>query len=365
MYSANGYVPTTNPPCNSLLETALDASGAHIAVIDADGVICYNNLAWATFCLLNGGTEAKCGLGSNYLDACEHVCGEEEGDAFSVSRGIRRVLEGRDAEFRLDYPCHSLIEERWFQLRACGFRHLDAPHAIIIHENVTALKQQELAIQYGHQRFKDVVSAAGEYIWEIDQEGNFTYLSDMITTVAGYTPEELLGISAFALMPSDEAVRVRAAFGKLAETKSAFRSSTNRMLHKNGSEIIVQASGVPVIGDLGELRGYRGANLDITEHQHVLGTIKRLALYDTLTGLPNRIKGFELIDLALEAVVNSSTQMLGLFSIDIDFFGTINESMGHDAGNQFLIQIARRLEKVVGHDVTVCRFGDDRFLVLA
>ena len=365
MNSTDSVSPATDLPCNSLLETALDTTDTNIAVVDAAGVICYSNQAWDSFCRMNGGSKARCGVGSNYLTTCEHVCGEEKVDAFSVSHGIRRVLEGSDAEFRLDYPCHSPIEERWFQLRACGFRHRDIAYAIIMHENVTVLKQQELLIQYGHQRFKDVVSAAGEYIWEIDQEGNFTYLSDMITTVAGYAPDELLGRSAFALMPSDEADRVRAGFGKLAETKSAFRSSTNRMLHKNGSEIIVQTSGVPVIGDMGELRGYRGANLDITEHHLMLGKIKKLALFDALTGLPNRIKGFELIDLALEAIINTPTVILGVFSIDIDFFGTINESMGHGAGNQFLIQMARRLEKIVGRDAAVCRFGDDRFVVLA
>ncbi len=348
----------------TLLENALNATAAHVAILDADGTIRYANQAWTSFCLLNGGAEKNCGVGANYLATCEQVCGEPKREANTVFHGIRTVLQGDLPDFRLDYACHSPFEHRWFQLRACGFMHQHERYAIVIHENVTALKLHEQKIQFCHQRFQDVVSAAGEYIWEVDPKGNFTYLSEMITPIAGYTPEELLGSSAFDLIPPDESRRVRAAFLQLAEDRASFRNRTNRMLAKNGSEVIIQTSGVPVISPAGELQGYRGANLDITEHRRALEKIERLAHYDHLTGLPNRIKSFELIDQALVGISADSFSTVAIFSVDIDFFNTINESLGHDAGNCFLVQTARRLEQVINARGAISRFGNDKFIVM-
>jgi diguanylate cyclase (GGDEF)-like protein/PAS domain S-box-containing protein len=349
---------------SSLLENALNATASHVAVLDGDGVIRYANQAWSSFCLLNGGSEASCGVGANYLTTCEMACGEHAKEASEVISGIRSVLNGRQTEFRCDYPCHSPLEQRWFQLRACGFQHQGAMHAIVIHENVTDLKLQEQKIQFCHQRFHDVASAAGEYIWEIDPAGKFTYLSEMITPITGYTPEELLGACVFDLMPPEESRKTRAAYQKLAEERAGFRNRINRIAAKNGSEVILQTSGVPIVGQNNELLGYRGANMDITEHRRALEKIERLAHYDTLTGLPNRIKTFDLIDQALTGVTADSFSTIGIFSVDIDFFNTINESLGHDAGNCFLVQTARRLEQVIDTRGSISRFGNDKFIVI-
>ncbi len=351
------------PPL-SLIENALNATASHVAILDISGTICYANHAWTSFCLLNGGSEKSCGVGANYLATCEHVCGELADEAFTVSRGIRTVLLGAVPEFRLDYACHSHSEKRWFQLRACGFRHQTDLYAIVIHENVTALKLNEQKIQFCHQRFHDVVSAAGEYIWEIDPKGYFTYLSEMITTITGYTPEELLGTLSFDLIHPEESRKTRADFLQLAEERGSFRNRISRMLAKNGSEVIIQSSGVPIISQTGELQGYRGANLDITEHRRALNKIERLAHYDSLTGLPNRIKAFEIIDQALTGITTDSISTVALFSVDIDFFNTINESLGHQAGSNFLVQTAKRLELLMGTRATISRFGNDKFIVI-
>lgn len=351
-------------PVSLLVENALNATAAHVAILDKGGVIHYVNQAWTSFCQSNSGSENICGVGTNYLTICELACGENSGEASEVSQGIRSVLEGQQTEFRFDYPCHSPLEQRWFQLHACGFTFHNKRYAIVIHENVTALKLHEQKIQFCHQRFQDVVSAAGEYVWEIDPAGNFTYLSEMITPITCYTPEELLGTSAFDLIPPDESRRVRAAFLQLAEERASFRNRINRMFAKNGSEILIQSSGVPIISITGELLGYRGANLDITEHRKALKKIEQLAHYDSLTGMPNRIKSFEIIDQALTGISADGLTTLGIFSVDIDFFNTINESLGHDAGNYFLIYTARKLEQIIDARGTISRFGNDKFIVI-
>jgi diguanylate cyclase (GGDEF)-like protein/PAS domain S-box-containing protein len=349
----------------SLLEHAVDTTATHVAVIDAAGTIHYANQAWTSFSRMNGGSETTCGVGANYLATCEHVAPEQNGDALPVSAGLRALLAGTLTEFRHDYPCHSLDEQRWFQLRATAFRHNRQTYAIIIHENITAIKQQELQLQYCHQRFYDVVSAAGEFIWESDLDGRFTWLSEMVTRLTGYAPEELKGVSAFDLMPPKDARRVKSVFLQMAQAQAGFYALKHQMRHKNGSYVTIQVSGVPAFNQNEELVGYRGACMDITEYQRTLEKLERLALHDSLTGLLNRVGGIELLDRALADLTPQTGQGIAVLSVDIDFFNSVNESLGHEAGNYFLIRTARRLEQTVSADSTVCRFGNDKFILVS
>jgi diguanylate cyclase (GGDEF)-like protein/PAS domain S-box-containing protein len=348
----------------SLLENALDATAAHVAIVDATGIIRYANQAWTSFCHLNGGSVSSCGVGTNYLTTCDCTTEVHTEDAVSVSSGIRNLFSGIADDYRYDYPCHSPDEQRWFQLRATPFIHEDKKYAIIIHENVTTLKLQEQQLQCCHQRFMDVVSAAGEFIWESDLEGRFTWLSDVVTRILGYQPEELTGVSAFDLMPADDAKLVKSVFQQMVSAQAGFYALKHRMRHKNGAEVMVQVSAVPAFNRTDELIGYRGANLDVSEHHRALEKLERLALYDPLTGLLNRIGGTELLDRILADLLPATDRSLGILSVDIDFFSIINESLGHDAGNHFLVQTARRIEQEVGDSGTVCRFGNDKFFVL-
>lgn len=351
-------------PYQSLLENAIDTTATHIAIIDTDGIIQYANQAWTTFCLINGGSEVSCGVGANYLLTCDCATDEHTEEASSVSVGIREVLSGITDEYRYDYPCHSPDEQRWYQLRATAFSHKDKTYSIVIHENVTTLKQQEQQLQCCHQRFMDIVSAAGEFIWEADLEGRFTWLSDMVTRILGYNPDELTGVLAFDLMPPDDAKRVKSVFKQMVSAQAGFFALKHRMRHKNGTEVMVQVSGVPAFNQADELIGYRGANQDISEHQQALEKLERLALHDPLTGLLNRVGGTELLDRTLADLLPGTGRILGVIGVDIDFFSIINESLGHEAGNHFLVQTARRIEQEVVDTGTVCRFGNDKFFVI-
>jgi PAS domain S-box-containing protein len=117
------------------------------------------------------------------------------------------------------------------------------------------------------QRFRDVAEAAGEYIWEVDREGRFTYLSDRVEAVLGYTPEELMGRTPAELMPPEDAARVRSFFsGPGAE--ETFTNHEHRSYTKSGDLAWLDVSGVPIRNAEGAVIGHRGANIDITERKH-------------------------------------------------------------------------------------------------
>lgn len=119
------------------LQSVMDALPEHMAVLDGTGVILMVNSAWRRFARANGDPDMlRSGPGVNYLDICVSE-GFSDGDiASDAARGLRRVLEGSEQSFSLEYPCHSPTEERWFVMNVAPVRHGNLG-AVVSHVNVT------------------------------------------------------------------------------------------------------------------------------------------------------------------------------------------------------------------------------------
>ncbi|MDR9499985.1 MAG: PAS domain-containing protein [Hydrogenovibrio sp.] len=128
-------------------------------------------------------------------------------------------------------------------------------------------KRLQVERNQSEQRFKDVIKAAGEYVWEVDLEGHYIFVSDQITSVLGLEVDQVLGHTPFEFMPDEEKDRVAAYFADKVEQKIAFTNLEHLCLHQNGGTIWQRVSGVPVFSDSGELIAYRGTGLDITEQK--------------------------------------------------------------------------------------------------
>lgn len=136
----------------------------------------------------------------------------------------------------------------------------------MIIRDITESKKAEEALKESEERFRQVADSADEWIWEIDAEGVFIYSSPAVERILGYTPEEIIGKKHYYdLYPAD----VREEFTKtsmaVAEQKQSFRSFANPNVHKNGSIVILDTTATPVLDKEGNLLGYRGVDMDITE----------------------------------------------------------------------------------------------------
>ncbi|MEF8713471.1 MAG: PAS domain-containing protein [Accumulibacter sp.] len=133
-----------------------------------------------------------------------------------------------------------------------------------ISHDITDRKLAELSLAESEKRFHDIVEVSADWVWEVDAQGRYTYVSDSVESLLGYTPAEILGRTPFDLMPADEAARVGAIFAAIAARKEPFRDLDNISVHKDGSLRHVWTNGMPILAPDGTLLGYRGLDRDIT-----------------------------------------------------------------------------------------------------
>jgi len=133
---------------------------------------------------------------------------------------------------------------------------------------VAERRQAEVALRRSEERFKQVAESAGDWIWEISAEGVYTYSSPIVEKLLGYKPEEIVGKKYFydLFAPEVKEDLKKAAFETFAKRES-FKGFINPNMHKNGSTVILETTGVPVVDDEGNLYGYRGVDRDITERE--------------------------------------------------------------------------------------------------
>ncbi|MCB1307239.1 MAG: HD domain-containing protein [Leptospiraceae bacterium] len=134
-----------------LLTTALDSIAAHVVILDERGMIIYVNNAWKSFARANGYQGHTFWVGTNYVS----VCPVAPGNTNPVVDGFERLMSARNGEFRIDYPCHSKEEQRWFQMRATGFTSGNEFYMVVVHENITEIKLAE-------QKLNTVLKELGE-----------------------------------------------------------------------------------------------------------------------------------------------------------------------------------------------------------
>ena len=220
----------------------------------------------------------------------------------------------------------------------------------------------ENELRESEARFRSLSDLSSDWYWEHDAEGRFVQLAGDLS-VNGIPMSSVMGRTRWEIgalnMSEADWTKHRAAL----QARQPFRDLELQRQRPDGSMHWIAVSGVPVIGADGTLRGYRGVGRDITERKEAAQQIERLAFYDALTSLPNRRMLGDRLQRAMAGVARSGLQGALLF-IDLDNFKDLNDTLGHDTGDQLLLQVAQRLTGCVRAVDTVARFGGDEFVVL-
>ncbi len=125
--------------------------------------------------------------------------------------------------------------------------------------------QEELRKSEG--RFQDIAANTGEWIWEINSDGSYTYSSPGVEKVLGYKPQDVLGKYFYDFFIPAERDQLKKTAFEVFSQKSNFQNFVNQNIHKDGHTIILETSGVPTVDAKGKLTGYRGVDRDITERK--------------------------------------------------------------------------------------------------
>ena len=236
---------------------------------------------------------------------------------------------------------------------------------LVVHaRDITNQYQAERALRESEERLRDFAETGADWFWEQDAELRFSYLSgnhpqlERTSTdgIIGKTREEILSGTNF------KSENWQQLFAKL-EARESFYNFEYACPQSDGAEVVVRISGKPKFDEQGSFIGYRGTGIDITESYLLSQQLNYHASHDPLTGLVNR-REFEVRLRRVVKGCREDNSEHALCYIDLDQFKVVNDTCGHDAGDELLRQIAALLEDKVRTRDTIARLGGDEFGLL-
>jgi PAS domain S-box-containing protein len=177
------------------------------------------------------------------------------------------ISSGRPLTFRL--PVHGAAGElRWFEHRLAPLGDGSPPaRAICVSTDITPQVQAEASLRESEERFRDIVSSLGDWVWESDDQGRLTYCSPQVEQILGYTPEEMRGKTPLETCVPEERERQGHGLAKLMRSPRPIRGLEVWHLRKDGRRVCLAVNGFPVSGPGGALRGFRGVIQDVTDRR--------------------------------------------------------------------------------------------------
>jgi diguanylate cyclase (GGDEF)-like protein/PAS domain S-box-containing protein len=236
---------------------------------------------------------------------------------------------------------------------------------IVCFTDCTALKRAEQSLLKSEERLRLALRGSTDAPWDWDVATGEAYYSDRWWTMLGYLPDD---------QPADDGLWLRLAHpddrARLADLMQELLSGQRqtyevefRLQHRDGHYVPVLSRGFVLRDKRGQALRLSGTNTDLTERKEAEQRIYELAYFDHLTGLPNRRLLIEELDKAL-ARSKRSGRTGALLYIDLDNFKLLNDTMGHEAGDQLLHQVARRLREATREGDQLSRLGGDEFVVV-
>ena len=226
--------------------------------------------------------------------------------------------------------------------------------------DITERKQMEETLRLSEERYRTIIEEMEEWYFETDLAGKILFYNDALAHALEYS---VTGASFRAVIGQEEADKIYRMFHQVYETGEPIKNSPHEFVRPDGGIISAELSVFPKRDGKGVMVGFRGVGHDITERKHAEQKLNYMATHDVLTDLPNRLMFSQLLNHAVQSAQRNKRQLAVLF-IDLDRFKIINDTLGHEAGDQLLQEIASRLKQTLRATDTVARLGGDEFVIL-
>jgi diguanylate cyclase (GGDEF)-like protein/PAS domain S-box-containing protein len=225
-------------------------------------------------------------------------------------------------------------------------------------------QRAEEVLRESEMRFRFLTELSSDWYWVQDAQNRFTEISGSVLEKTGLKAQEFLGKPLwdpfFGIELSEEEW---AKYKAQLDAREPVRELAYKQVLRDGGTAYYSVSCRPFEDDRGEFAGYRGVGRDVTEQKRAEAHIQYLATHDGLTGLPNRSMFSQLLNLAIVTAQRYERKFAVLF-IDLDRFKVVNDTFGHEAGDELLKDFSKRLKGNLRSSDVVARLGGDEFAVL-
>jgi diguanylate cyclase (GGDEF)-like protein/PAS domain S-box-containing protein len=305
------------------------------------------------------------------VDATRQIAGDEEGIADLVLDDEIVARSGRASPVtavRTEVPITVLgqdgslvlqTRERLSKQAREGVETLAAQVALALE---SASYAEEVHARQSAERFRSLVQNSSDVIFLLGPDLTIRYHTPSVVKVLGYDEDELVGRRLTELLQHDEAERLGGFFAEVRAIASTPMPRDLPLTRKDGTVVQLES----VFNNLERVANVGGVVVtarDVTERRALEDQLTYQAFHDSLTGLANRALFSERITHALDRGVRRRNLIAVLF-IDLDDFKTVNDSLGHAAGDELLIAVATRIRASIRPEDTCARLGGDEFAVM-
>ncbi|MFJ3046885.1 putative bifunctional diguanylate cyclase/phosphodiesterase [Herbaspirillum chlorophenolicum] len=274
-----------------------------------------------------------------------------------------RLRRRFDVEYRIVHVEGAI---RWVWGRGVGIYNADGEVEALegFMQDVTERKEAAQALQEAERRYRSIFENAIEGVFQTTPDGTYIAVNPALARIYGYrSPEDLI----VSLRDIRHQLYVeperRSEFMRLMEEHGSVSNFESRVYRRDGDIIWISENARAVYGDAGTLVFYEGTVEAITERKLYEAEMRHQATHDALTGLPNR----NMLHDHLQRAIQSARQKGGLTAVafvDLDQFKYINDSLGHQVGDELLKTVAQRLMSCVRDSDMVARQGGDEFVLV-
>ncbi|GJI90511.1 EAL domain-containing protein [Duganella hordei] len=327
-------------------EQIISSMPSGVMVVDGGGAVRTVNQAMLG---MLGGQRGGAGLRYDELvgDAALRAC---------IAEGLDQPAYQRELTVTLpDGPRH---------LRCCLSRTLldKQDLLLLIAEDITAPMQARAELRDSEERYRAAFGQAAVGLAEVSADGSWLRVNRKLLDIVGYSEDELLRLRLSDIVSPEDWQIDAPLLRSLAAGALQSSSREKRYLCKDGRAVWVKAT-VAAMRPAGDQASLVAVIEDISQRKQFEEELLHLASHDALTGLANRTLLLDRIGQAIAQARRSGRQAALLF-LDLDRFKTINDSLGHDAGDRVVVEVGRRLQQAVREADTVARLGGDEFVVL-
>lgn len=249
--------------------------------------------------------------------------------------------------------------------------HMDITSLVIDYEGTTAVltvlrdvtekREMEEALRQSETQYRLITENMSDLVCMLEPDGTVRYASPSHLHVLGYTPSFYEGKNTLDFIHPRDVASTR----QTLQTITAASPLTLEFRHANddGRWIWLETKIQAIYSDTGTLLHYLTVTREIMQRKVVEKQLRHLAYHDTLTDLPNRRYFLAYLDESLSRI-EEEAEALAILSLDLDRFKWVNDTLGHDIGDELLRQFAHRLTDVLRKQDVIARFGGDEFIVL-